>query len=356
MKRKNKLIIMGKLNKDRTNGPTGVIVALSNEFKKKIKLDLVGYNNKSKINYIYMIFKNVILSKKCVINVHTDGFIIPFIVMVFGKINKKNKYFLTVHGIYAIECSYVNNVSKRSLFLERLLYKYFDNIICVSNKLKDDVNLLFNRSNNVFVINNGVYIKKYNYNLKKVNKDNIKLISTGGIKRRKGIYEVINIIGKINKASNIKLFFDIYGSNDDEGALSLFNKVLNKLNLEKYIRYRGIINNKDELYKRYKDADINICTSYYDTFNISVLESMVVGTPTIVSKQCGASRLIKNFKDGFIVDTKKNYEKEFTNIIYCILNNSNEFEKIRLNAISTSKKYSWDKVANKYLDLFKGYW
>lgn len=356
-KQSNAKILIIASTKDCVNGPSGVIRQFIYEFdENNIEYELLNYQEgkESKIQYLKKLVISLMHNKNCIVNVHTDGYKIPFIVMILSKLNKNNIYYLTIHGIYYNQRKYINNTNKINIIIEKILYKHFDNIICVSEKLKNDIKNLFNRENNVYVINNGVTLVDYKYKIKEIEPKNIKFITTGGIKNIKGIFELLEIVLYLKNIYGINVSLSIYGIIDEKDIFERYSLFLKKNGLEDCIIYKGVINDKLELYKKYEEADINVCMSHYDTFNISVLESMVVGTPTIVSKQCGASYLINNYIDGFIIDMEQNYKNEFISIVDYILNNSSEFQNIRFNAVNNVKKYSWSSAVEHYLRLLKG--
>lgn len=351
-----KIILVSKTNfsGECLNGPTGVIYELVNQFKKR-KLDfyLLNYepSQVSKVKYFFRLIRCILFSKDCVINVHTDGYMIPFITLILSKINKKNKYYLTVHGLQAIESKFVKAKNKKNI--EKITIQNFNNIICVSEMLKKDILNLYKRNNNIFVINNGVdsiyFNKKFRCCEKKSNI--IRFISTGGIRKRKGIFETIELFKYLKdnlRTNTCKL--DIYGPIDDGIEESFYNEIKN-FNLEQNIYYKGIEKDKQLLYENYSNYDFNLCLSLYDTFNVSVIESMSVGIPAIVSNKCGAAYLIDHYQEGFIIDLNSNYKEDIYNILIDFIKNPNKFSCINENCIRSSRKFSWENICNQYVSL-----
>lgn len=336
------------------NGPAAVIHALAREFeKKKIDYEFLDFveGQVSKAKFITKMVRVILKERNAVINVHTNGFIIPFIVMLLSFLNNRNEYYLTVHGVHKLEIRYYKNKSTMNLILERLLCRHFRNIICVSSILKESIEKIYGRSRAVYVINNGTSIINLPFIEKKFDSDNIKLIMTGGVKPIKGIYELIEIVEYLTK-NNINVSLDIYGSYDDEDTLKTFNRMVDGLKLKEKITYKGVIKDKDTLFKLYKEAHLNMCPSRYDTFNVSALESMVVGTPTVITKQAGASGCIDNNEDGFIVDNDKDLRKQIESIISYLITNEEQYKTISKKAYEKVRELTWEKTAVNYLKLF----
>lgn len=341
---------------DCLNGPTGIVYELVKQLReKKVNFYLLNYepSDISKIGYILKLVKTLIFSKNCIINVHTDGYIIPFITFMLSKINKRNTYYLTVHGLQIVQNNILKFKNRKNL--EKITIKKFENIICVSEMLKDDISKIYNRDKKVFVINNGI---RYVHNINKIepypekHKSVIKFIFVGGIKKEKGIFEIVELFKYLKENLKDKIcILDIYGSEDVKIKDYFYAKIKN-YNLDKLINYKGIEKNKTILYEEYSKYDFNLCLSIYDTFNVSVVESMSVGTPPIVSRKCGASYIIKDYKDGFVVDLNGDYKVKICNIIKDYIENPKKFIEVRKNCMVNSKKFEWDKVCDKYIDLF----
>ncbi|GLC29727.1 glycosyltransferase family 4 protein [Clostridium omnivorum] len=337
------------------NGPSAVVSSLAKEFSKQnVVFEFLNYESgvQSKKKYIFTLAKKILFSRNVVFNVHTDGYIIPFIVMLLSKINRLNKYYLTVHGVHKMEIEYFKNPNKKNLILEKILYRYFDNLICVSNFLQKAINEIYNRKENVYVIHNGTYKVDEKYIEKKINNDQLKLIMTGGIKPIKGIFELIEVVDHIRNKLNINVSLDVYGGYHDINNLNKLNELIEKYNLQGYVNYKGIIKDKNELLNKYREADLNMCLSKFDTFNVAVIEAMSVGTPTIATNMCGASELISDYNNSFIVNYNSELNSQIAKIIRFLLDNNELYTKISEKAYLDIRNCSWQRTADKYIEIF----
>jgi glycosyltransferase involved in cell wall biosynthesis len=355
---KKKILIIGRIfsSERGVSGPSSIIMSLVKEFQdQNVNFELLGYDSDkmSKLQYFLQLFKSVLFSKKLIVNVHTEGFLIPFIVYLISMLNHKNEYYLTVHGIYVIQTKFTSLPIKASTkFQEKILIKSFPNIICVSEMLKNDIKRLFNRGSKVFVGNNGIYIQNAEFKNISLHEENIRLITTGGVKKIKGIFESLELVQYINsKSENLKVYLDVYGGFDDEKTLADFGVAVKHKGLNHFVSYKGIIKDKKELYEKYAESHFNIALSHYDTFNAAVLESMACGTPTIASSKCGASFLINQGVDGFVVEMEHSYKENIYQIIQHFAQESDSFDLVRKNAYNTSRKHDWHKAAKAYVDI-----
>jgi glycosyltransferase involved in cell wall biosynthesis len=352
-----RIIVLGKLfEKNKINGPGNVINHLKLEFERKnINVEYIFIDeNNSILKVLLKITKNIIFSVDNSVNIHTDGYILGMIVYLVSRINKKNEYYLTVHGIYKIESKIAHMTKRKYLILEKFLYRNFDNLICVSNKLKNDISTIYGRKHNIWVINNGVdYVELGNgniyFNAEKIKK--IDFIFVGGINRRKGIIQVLRTLNYIVNNSFLDVTLNIYGSIEDDDIYSKYKQYITTNGLERKIKYNGLEKNKKVLLECYKKSTFNLCLSLYDTFNVAVLESMSVGCPCIISNNCGAKDIISDKKDGFIVSLDESYESNILKILNDIYAEDIKIEDIKNNAKKVARKNTWANVADGYAKL-----
>lgn len=87
--------------------------------------------------------------------------------------------------------------------------------------------------------------------------------------------------------------------------------------------------------------------SYYDSFGLAVLEAMACGVVPIVSPYSGASELIEDGVNGFVVRSADDIER----IMVSAQEASLDLERLRSNAINTAINHSWEIVARKLIDM-----
>ncbi len=360
---KEKILFIGYINRDVSNGPSVVLYNIIEECKKsKIKYKFINTCCNSVIEKIRLLIKIflIILYKDFVINVHSYGYKIPYYILLISKINKRNNYFFTLHGILSEEVRYVEINDSSSYkgyfknkekfdYMENRIIKEFPNIICVSNSQRNIIDAKFNRRQNTHVIYNGVNLNN-KFEVKKIENNKIKLIMAGGIYNLKNIFLVIELIIKYNKINNSKIYLKIYGGYESEELLKKYYKTIEENKLNNYIEYKGKIK-KAHLLNEYKKADFCIAISKYDTFNLTALEAMSVGTPVIISDKCGISEVIIDGVNGCIYNLENDNLTKISYKIKKIVENNELYNRICLNAYNESKKFSWNIITDKYVDL-----
>ena len=110
----------------------------------------------------------------------------------------------------------------------------------------------------------------------------------------------------------------------------------------------GFIPDISELYQ---NISVYIQPSVTEGFGLEVLESMSFGRPVICSSGAGASELIDEGKNGFIFEPRDT--KKMAELINWYKENPSEIKKHGDNARIKAEQYSWEKVQERYGELFE---
>lgn len=352
----NKIILIGPINDyDMPTGPSNVIINLLKQDKKNFTFINSYYKSKLEKIKLYLKLISLIFVRNKIINVHSFGYRVPKMILNISKINKSNKYFLTLHGLMSLEAKFIkkygfyNEYKRKSKYydkLEKKLICEFPNVICMSNMQKEILTSKYGRYSNTFILYNGININKE----VKINKfilDSIQIVMAGGIFELKGIFELIDFIDYYNKNYHMKLYLNIFGGIESEEILNKFKKIIIDKNLEKYVVFRGKIDN-NALLDELEASHFCITFSKFDSFNLTILESMSRKTPAIISKQAGVSELINDYENGFVIDMNQNFIKQTAEIINNILENKYKYNYICNNAYETAQRNTWDIVYKRY--------
>lgn len=330
------------------SGPAGVMMQLELAAQELGFDDMcfMSYDREKKWVYYRNLLRLILRKKENVFNVHTGSYFLCMIVFILSLFDFRNEYFLTVHGLYRGELLYKERPRKIYLLAENIIYKHFSKIICVSEFAKKEIQRLYSREKNLYIIHNGYIFPKVDAKTPKSRMAELRLIMLGGIRKIKGISETIVLVDKLNKDLPFKVMLDIYGSCEN----NLYENLKDRLNGEN-IKYYGTLNNKDQLYQKILEADIHIALSEYDTFNVSILEALCIGCPTITTDMCGASIYISDRMNGLVI-TK--VQDDYMKIKKYLLRYYNDFEyrkKNIQNAIDSVKDSSMLDMAKRYHKL-----
>jgi glycogen synthase len=103
--------------------------------------------------------------------------------------------------------------------------------------------------------------------------------------------------------------------------------------------------------KGYRDtfgvADLFVMPSISEPFGIAPLESVVYGTPAMVSKQSGVSEVINNFLKVDYWDVN-----EMANQIATAVRNKDMLKELENNSKLEYEKLSWDRAADTVMGMY----
>ncbi|GAA0861360.1 glycosyltransferase family 4 protein [Paraclostridium tenue] len=276
-----------------------------------------------------------------------------------GNIAYKIKKEKNIDYIVAVRATDVEVFLRKMVHLRKLgikIMKESKNIIFISHNLKKEV---INKyvpekyrkeiEEKSLVIPNGIdsfwYSNKNELNnIKKDNTDLLKLIYIGTLHKRKNVDKIIDVFESLNN-HNIPTRLEIVGGGPDK------SKIDSKIEKSQYCEMCTIntwTNNREELLLKYKNSDIFIMPSVKETFGISYLEALSQGKPIIYTKNDGVDGYFKDGEVGYSVDPN-NIEY----IVECIKNIVDDYDDISERCIQNSRKFSWDKIAEKYINIYE---
>lgn len=168
-----------------------------------------------------------------------------------------------------------------------------------------------------------------------------RLVSVCRLHSQKNIPMSLEIINSLrNQFPNIHL--NIYG----EGAMKNdIDHLIKQKGLEKHITLKGVTT---EVTKILSESSVFISTSDFEGISNSMLEAMSVGMP-IVCTDCpigGASLMLS---DGAGILSPVGDVQTFINNLTKVLTNNNLANELAKKAYLTSKKYTPDQIAEKWL-------
>lgn len=215
---------------------------------------------------------------------------------------------------------WIKNVAQNSFICKN---KY--NVLQINNNYDSDA--FFKESKDISKKNLNLYTNK-------------KIISIGANSLKdehKGIKYFLEMLEYLNKDDFLILFFG-------EENQTIFSK----LTFE-YISF-GYINTLEIVRSIYNISDIFIAPSLLEPFGKTVVEALSCGTPVVCfEKSGGPDFIISHKKDGYKARMKDS--KDLANGVRWILNSP--YTEISDNAIIKAQSFSSDKIAKKYIKLYK---
>lgn len=234
--------------------------------------------------------------------------------------------------------------AKIGFILEPIIFRFYRNILfmTVSESTKKDLITFGVSGKNVTVVHNGfnALIKK-NYPKEKKKT----LIFLGALTKDKGIEKALMIFSILGRKEDFQ--FWVVGKSDPKYLQNL-KKLSEKLKIDKEIKFWGFLT-EEKKFELLERAHILINTSIREGWGLVVIEAASVGTPTIAFDVPGLRDSIIDNKTGFLC--KGFNEDVLTDKIVTLLDDKKRYNRIRLGAMTWSKKFSWGEASNKSAEL-----
>ena len=271
------------------------------------------------------------------------------------RANNKTKFVVTVHDVIPLifpSRFKIGPKGKINHYFQKQLLKSASAIICDSQTSKLDIAQKLN------------YPKESIYRIYLATSANFKPVhDEAKLAVTKNKYqlprEFILYVGDINWNKNIPNLLravKLSGTNlvavgkaiADNNLLETqeINHLIKQLDLENKVIKTGFIEEKN-LINLYNLSLATLLPSYYEGFGLTVLESFACGTPVICSNN---SSLAEIAKDSAIFCNPDSPEDISAKIISCI---QSDKQKVSKKLIQKASKFSWKKVAEETLEVYK---
>ena len=255
----------------------------------------------------------------------------------------------TIHATESGRNSGIHDETQRYINDSEWMLTYESSEVIVnSNYMKNEVQRLFGLPyDKINVIPNGVNLQLFsNVNIdydfrRQYAMDNEKIILyVGRLVYEKGIQNLISAMPKVlDRYHDSKLIICGRGGMIDE-----LREQVKYLGIENKVYFAGYCDSK-KMQKMYKCADVAVFPSTYEPFGIVAIESMLSGTPTIVSDVGGLNEIIEHGVTGM-----KSYAGNANSIadsVLALLFDPKLCANISQNAIKKVKEnYNWSKITD----------
>lgn len=180
--------------------------------------------------------------------------------------------------------------SFRSFYESLACYKRFDQIVCVSNTVKQDFLSIYPEIQHCCVRYNTLETDKI-LSMKDETVDvnfsdnEMKLIAVGKIAKNKGFDRLARIVNRLRQ-DNIPVHLYALGVGPDQEKVEAY---LKKNCLEQYYTFLGYQTNP---YKYVAKCDLLVCASHAEGFSTATAEALIIGTPVCTVEVSGMKELL----------------------------------------------------------------
>ncbi|MBT4936919.1 glycosyltransferase [Candidatus Peregrinibacteria bacterium] len=135
----------------------------------------------------------------------------------------------------------------------------------------------------------------------------------------------------------------------DEGLLAQLKEKVSEYSLDDKVHFLGFLS-KDDKYQAYHCADFLTIPSRSEAMSIVVLESGLVGTPVLLTDQCGLNEL-EDLKCGKVVAAEVN---DLAKGLQYLIKNEEKLPEMGKNLEAfVRNNYAWDSIVEQYIHHYK---
>ena len=241
------------------------------------------------------------------------------------------------------------------LWLDRKQYtgKGVFRIIAISDMIKNDIVKYHNIDpQKIDVVYNGVDLKRFNPDNKnkyrKVIRDELSLgeefvlLYISNNFRLKGLLTLVKSLGELKKVGmDFKVL--IIG----RGNEAPYRKLAKKLGCIDNLLFLGHVG---EIEKYYAASDLYVHPTFYDSCSLVTTESLASGLPVITTVLDGASGIMEDGRDGFVMRDPKNYMALAEKI--SLFFNDEFRQKASIAAREKAEKYPEEKNCEQIIEIY----
>ena len=253
----------------------------------------------------------------------------------------------TLHRIEAFREDVYKNATNHKFVceLDKWVCDQSDAIICVSNNMQKQVYSISSRTNNVYVIPNGISVKDIRFQQldeKKNRNEQTRVLFVGRLEPEKGLNILLEALSQVTK-DNYNITLTVVG--DGTESHLLYEK---KYGFQ--IHSLGKLAPEDVL-QMYCSHDIFVIPSLSEPFGIVAIEALAAGLPVIASRVGGLSDIIVDSRLGYLVESGNPASLK---ACICKVIMEDTYKKYALFRREYVKKnYSWDRIVHKTVAVYK---
>ncbi|WP_229821613.1 glycosyltransferase family 4 protein [Photobacterium aphoticum] len=245
-------------------------------------------------------------------------------------VNRHVKIIVTFHGSDVYKY-------KHPPFLYRYLFKFVNHSIFVSKHLVDNIKIPIDKNKHSTLSVGAKYLEP------NIGDDIFDFSFIGTIDDNKKIIEFINIANNYNK-KQLNIVIAGYCIREKE-----FKKAIEE-SIHK-IKFLGTVN-KQKVFDIFNQSRFSLNLSTYESFGLSITESMLVGTPVVATNTDGSTEQIIDNENGYIINFN---DREILQVLDLTSTITNEkYSELSYNAKKSSEKFLLSEVIEQLENLYDG--
>lgn len=267
---------------------------------------------------------------------------------------KGTRVIYTAHGFH-----FYKGAPKLNWFLfypvEKYLSKYTDTLITINKEDYDLAKRKFKKCNDIkYVPGVGIDEKKFDFRMSKKERDDLRkslglksddfvMIYPAELSNRKRQVWLINSLKNLLKNnSNIHLLLPGKDSLEEE-----CDKLIKELSLEKQVHILGY---RKDIPKLLMISDISVSSAKQEGLPVNIMEAMYLGLPIVASDCRGNRDLVKNNKNGYIIDLNDN--ESFSKRIEELYKNKEKYKTFKECSKKEVKQYMLENILESMKKIY----
>ena len=266
--------------------------------------------------------------------------------IISGSTNRNSVKLAWVHNDFRRATGYKNNF--KNMQAVKNAYAKFNKVVCVSNEAQDGFKKIVGDTGNLTTIYNLIPIKKIIGQSEqepaiKMTKSKFNIVLVGRLlDSAKGQVRLIDVVSRLHN-EGYDLSLTLVGGGVDEQKIK---EEIKHNSAENYIFMTGSQYNP---YPYIKSSDLLVCVSYFEGYNLTVAEALILGTPVLSTNCAGPNEILDNGKYGLIVD---NSEEGLYSGIKDLLDNPEKMQYYKKKARERLDFFNENKIVDKIEELF----
>ena len=219
--------------------------------------------------------------------------------IISGSTSKTSVKLAWVHSDFRLAGGYKNNFS--SLDAVRSAYSSFDKVVCVSSEAKKGFVETIGDTKNLTVVHNPLPVEK----IRALGEERLAMPTKKGafhlvlvarlLDSAKGQCRLVSVVKRlVDEGFDLSLTF--VGGGPDEEKIK---RSIEAAGLSSVVALAG---NQKNPYPFIKEADLLVCASYYEGYNLTVAEALILGVPVLSTRCSGPVEILDGGKYGRIVE------------------------------------------------------
>ena len=228
--------------------------------------------------------------------------------------------------------------------LDRFIYKKIDEIVCITEGVRDNLYSHLKIKKDIRVINNGIDISKFNNSIQNhcfdfFSKEDFKLIQVSSFRKQKNQATVIRSLTLLSERVKLLLVGDGEMINESKNLVS-------ELQLQDRVVFLG---NRYDIPELINYCDVAILSSENEGFGLAIVEGMASRKPVIASDILGIKEIVKDY--GLLF--KKGNEEELAFQINRLMEEDDFYKETAEKCFFRANEFDINKMVERYIEIYK---